>query len=119
MLPVSDYNLITKTNSPVYKQIQTGQIDWLGQWQSLGKIKIQLLVFLGLLLIALFTTQLVFASSLATDGQKLSEINSQISKLETENTNLKVQISQESSLTQLSQKAQQMGFSQPSKIISP
>ncbi len=78
-----------------------------------------MLVFLGVLLVVLFTAQLVFASNLATDGQKLAQISVQISQMETENTNLKVQIAQQSSLTELSQKAQQMGFAQPSKIIAP
>lgn len=84
-----------------------------------GKIKVKVLVIGAVLVIGLVFTQLVFANSLATDGQKLAQINQEISKLEAENTSLKVDISQESSLTSLSKKANELGFKKPSKLITP
>lgn len=84
-----------------------------------GKIKVKVLVFFTIFAIALIFTQLVFANNLATDGNKLSNINEEIAKLERENTTLKTQIAQESSLTVLSQKAKEFGFEKPTKVIIP
>ena len=63
-------------------------------------------------------TQLVFASNLAVDGQKLSQFDEEIRQLEAENTNLRVKIAQESSFTNLYQKAQRLGFQNPSEVIN-
>lgn len=82
-----------------------------------GRIKVKLLVAISLVVLSLFFSQLVLASNLAVDGQKLSEIEEEIETLEAENTTLKVEISKQSSLFQLSKKAQEQGFGQPSQII--
>ena len=102
MLPVSDFKVRKKET-----------------YNLAGKIKVKVLVLFVLVVITLFTTQLVFANSLATDGQKLAEIESEIERLEAENTTLKAKIAQESSLVVLSQKAQDLGFNKPSKVIIP
>ncbi len=82
-----------------------------------GKIKVKILVICAFVVVSLFFAQLVFANNLAVDGQKLSQIQDQISKLEEENITLKAQIAQESALTTLSQKAEKMGFAKSSKTI--
>ena len=89
------------------------------QYNLIGKIKLKVLTVLSLLLGLLIFSQLIFAANLATDGAKLAEIGRQIRKLEAENTDLQVQIAQISSLTSLSQKAVDLGFRQPTKIIIP
>ena len=88
-------------------------------YNLIGKIKVKLLIILATITALILTTQLVFAASLATDGEKLSQIEQEINKLEQENTTLKVKIADESSLKTLSQKAEQLGFIEPSKIINP
>lgn len=82
-----------------------------------GTIKIKLLLLTGILLTGLFFTQLVFANNLATDGQKLSEVQQEIKSLERENMTLKADIATESSLNTLSKKADILGFKKPSKVI--
>lgn len=104
MLPVSDFN---------YKTEKKEKINFF------GKIKLKILVVFSVVLSLLFASQLVFASNLVTDGQKLHEIEVEIDKLETENLNLKVQIAQTSSFVSLYEKAQSLGFKQPTTIISP
>ncbi|MDP2632972.1 MAG: hypothetical protein Q8P25_04610 [Candidatus Curtissbacteria bacterium] len=84
-----------------------------------GKIKVKVLVAFTVFALALIFTQLVFANNLATDGNKLSNTNEEITKLERDNTTLKAQIAQESSLTVLSQKAKESGFEKPTKVIIP
>ncbi|OGD94541.1 hypothetical protein A2697_01280 [Candidatus Curtissbacteria bacterium RIFCSPHIGHO2_01_FULL_41_44] len=91
----------------------------LSGWQSIGKIKIRVLVTTTVLVSLLLVTQLVFAASLATDGRKLSEIGSEIQRLEAENTTLKAKIAQAASLATLSEKAQVLGFEKPTKVITP
>lgn len=82
-----------------------------------GTIKIKLLFLAGVLITSLFFTQLVFANNLATDGQKLSEVQQEIRSLERENMTLKADIADESSLNTLSKKADILGFKKPFKII--
>lgn len=82
-----------------------------------GTIKIKLLFLVGILITGLFFTQLVFANNLATDGQKLSEVQQGIKRLERENMTLKADIAGESSLNTLSKKADILGFKKPSKVI--
>lgn len=82
-----------------------------------GRITLKLLVVLAFLVVLLVSAQLIYANSLATDGQKLSDVESEIKKLETENKNLKIQISEESSLSSLSKRVQDLGFQKPSKLI--
>lgn len=82
-----------------------------------GRIKVKVLVAITLVVVGLFFTQLVFANNLAVDGQKLSQIENEIAKLDAENTTLKVQIAKVSALTTLSQKAQAVGFTKPAKTI--
>src|SRR3972149_1935724 len=85
----------------------------------IGKIKVKVLIILATVVALILTTQLVFAASLATDGEKLSQIELEIRSLEQENTALKVKISDESSLKTLSKKAEQLGFTKPSEIVVP
>lgn len=85
------------------------------KWIS-GKIKLKILFVLGFILIGLFFTQLVFANNLATDGQKLAQVQSDINKLEAENMTLRVQIAQESSFANLSKEAADMGYKKPQKV---
>lgn len=101
MLPVSDFRVVKKEQN----------------YNLIGRIRVRLLVALTVLVVGLFFTQLVFANSLATDGQKLAQIQSQITNLQAQNMTLKVQIAQASSLQTLSQKAQVMGFGSPEKLI--
>lgn len=82
-----------------------------------GTVKIKLLFLVGILITGLFFTQLVFANNLATDGQKLSEVQQEIKRLERENMTLKADIAGESSLNTLSIKADILGFKKPSKVI--
>lgn len=84
-----------------------------------GKIKVKLLVVATLMVFTLIFAQLVFANSLAVDGQKLSKIEEQIKSLEAENTTLKVEIAKESALSNLDDKAEQKGFKKPKEIIIP
>lgn len=86
-------------------------------FSKLGTIKIKLLFFIGILITGLFFTQLVFANNLATDGQKLSDVQREMRRLERDNMTLKVAIASESSLTNLTKKADFLGFKKPSKVI--
>ena len=95
MLPVSDF----KFN---YRAKQ--------DFNLIGKIRVQVLIILAVVTALILFAQLVFAATLATHGQKVSQVEQEIQKLEAENTSLRVQISQESSLTKLSEKAKQLGF---------
>ena len=85
----------------------------------IGKIKVKVLVTATVLATTLIFAQLVFANNLATDGHKLSNVSDQITRLERENTTLKAQIAQASSLVSLSKKAQELGFEKPTKVITP
>ena len=67
----------------------------------------------------LFFTQLVFANGLATDGQKIAQVEEEIQNLESENTILRVEIARKSSLVSLSKKAAEDGFKKPSLVITP
>ncbi|MBI3341826.1 hypothetical protein HY024_01760 [Candidatus Curtissbacteria bacterium] len=117
MLPVSDFKYIaTKSNLNINKPLTS--LGYLPEWQSLGKVKIKLLLTLGAVLFCLFGTQLVFASNLSTGGEKLVSIEKEIQDQETENLKLKTQIAQSSSLSTLFNKAQSWGFEKPQKVIS-
>ena len=102
MLPVSDFKIQKKNN-----------------FNLVGKIKVKVIVFIGSLVAFSFFAQLVFANNIATDGQRLSKIQQEINKLEAENTTMRMRIAQESSLATLSQKAQKLNFSRPTKIVTP
>ncbi len=84
-----------------------------------GKVKLQILISVALLTIALIFTQLVFANNLATDGEKLSQIDQEIHQLEAQNTTIRMEIAKESALSQLAEKAKDLGYSKPAKIIRP
>lgn len=86
---------------------------------NLGKIKVRLLVTVTIASIGLILTQLVFAGTLATDGARLAQTEAEIERLEAENTTLQVKIAKEASLISLSQKAEDLGFTKPSKVIVP
>lgn len=81
-----------------------------------GKIGLRILVGISVLVFSLVFAQLVSANNLALGGQKLSQIDDAIAKLEQENNNLNVEIAKVESLTNLSNKAQNMGFVKPSKV---
>ena len=85
----------------------------------IGRVKVKVLVVASILAATLITAQMVFANNLATDGNKLSNVSDQITRLERENISLKVEIAQESSLSSLNKKAQDFGFVKPQKVITP
>lgn len=103
MLPVSDFSRTAKQES---------------DFNLIGKVKVKILVIFSCMLFALIFAQLVFANNLATDGQKLSQVHEEIEKLQDENTHLKVEIAQNSSLFELSKTAEESGFQRPAKIIT-
>ncbi|MEK7581092.1 MAG: hypothetical protein AAB512_02295 [Patescibacteria group bacterium] len=81
-----------------------------------GEIKLKIIFLAGLVITSLFFTQLVFANSLATGGQKLSEVQEEIKRLDRENMTLRADIASQSSLTNLVKKSEQLGFKKPLKI---
>lgn len=85
----------------------------------IGKVKVHVVIFLSSAAVLLIAIQLVFAASLATDGQKISQIEDEIKRFESENSSLRIQIAKHSSLTNLAQRAQDLGFKSPSRIIIP
>ncbi|MCR4324945.1 MAG: hypothetical protein NUV69_04645 [Candidatus Curtissbacteria bacterium] len=105
MLPVSDYKIITQEKN--------------NNFSLIGRVKVKLVVVSACLLAVLVFAQLIFANNLATDGKRLSEVNRKISELEAQNVTLRAEIAKESSLANLSKKAQAMGFGTPSNIIVP
>lgn len=113
MLPVSDFAVKQKY---MFNPSTEGVLV---RWNTIGKIKIRVLLTFSLFLVALFATQLVFAANLSTDGQKLAKVQESITKYESENADLKAQIARQSSLTNLSQKAKELGFTASPKIITP
>lgn len=100
MLPISDFKLKNKKKNRLLA----------------GSAKVKVIFVFVMLLTGLVFTQLVFANNLATDGQKLSHIREKIRNLEDENTTLRAEIAQTSSLTNLSKEAQKLGFKKPSKL---
>jgi len=90
-----------------------------GNYNLVGKVKVKLLMILAFVVIASFFTQLVFAGNLAVGGQKLSEVENEIEKLEAENTTLKVEIAKEAALSNLAADAQKLGFEKPKEVIIP
>ena len=100
MLPVTDFRKQNKNSNNLT-----------------GGIKVKILIVLTCTTGLLFFAQLVFANGLATDGHKLAQIETEIQKLEAENTTLKVTIAQESSLLALTQKAKDNGFIKPNISI--
>ena len=102
MLPLLDYKIEKKDSFNVF-----------------GRIRIHILFIVGFFAVALFFGQLVFANKLATDGEKLSNIEKQIKTIQEENVNLKVEVAKESSLVTISKKAQNLGFSKPTQVIVP
>lgn len=113
MLPVSKFIIHTNEYSDLY---YSGSLRFR---HNFGRARVKVLIFLTCAIASLFFAQLVFANSLAADGQKLAQITKEIDKLEAQNTTLKVKIAQESSLASLSQEAQDLGFVKPAKIITP
>src|SRR3989338_2122304 len=90
-----------------------------GNYNLVGKVKVKLLMILAFVVIASFFTKLVFAGNLAVGGQKLSEVENEIEKLEAENTTLKVEIAKEAALSNLAADAQKLGFEKPKEVIIP
>lgn len=82
-----------------------------------GKIKVKLVLFFTLSVTFLIFAQLVFAGNLAVNGQKVASIEKEIQELEIENTALKVEIAEDTSLSNLSLKADKLGFQKPLKIV--
>ena len=103
MLPVSDFNYIEKKE----------KID------LIGKVKLKILVFFAVILTLLFGAQIIFAGNLTSDGKKLHEVSAEANRLESENLYLKSKIAKVSSLTNLFQRSQEMGFHIPSKVLNP
>lgn len=104
MLPISDFNYkIEKKEKPKF----------------FGKVKLKILVFFAVSLSLLLVSQLVFASNLTSDGQRMQEFAQELDQLETENQVLKAEIAKVSSLSQLSQKAEKLGLSEPAELLTP
>jgi len=103
MLPVSDYIIRDKKRNFILS----------------GKVKLKVLIFLAIIITASFFSQMVLANNLATDGHLLSKYEAEIKTLESVNTSLKVQIARETSLATLNKKANKLGFSNTSQIITP
>lgn len=118
MLPVSDFRTVNK-NQLYRGTFAANGVLSLSSDGSFGKVKIRLLIVSSLALSVLFATQLVFAANLSTDGQKLTKVEESKERYESENADLKAQIARESSLTNLSQKSGQLGFTASPKIITP
>lgn len=85
----------------------------------LGRIKVQVLVMLSVLALALVAAQLIFAAGLATDGAKFAGIEEELARLEAQNSSLRVEIAKASSLSTLSEKAKELGFEKPQQVITP
>jgi len=120
MLSVTDFKYKTNCYNNYnahkrYQHVQNVNIPW----ESLGKVKIKILLLLTLALAGLLSAQLVFAANLSTDGQTLTSVEREIGNQETKNLDLRWKIAEVSSLTNLSQKAQKLGFVTPEKIITP
>ena len=119
MLPISDFKYQTKKGtSNSFAAANHGE-NFSFSPNSLGRVKIKFLIILAIVLGVLLSTQLVFATNLSTDGQALASIEKEIQKEETKSLQLRTKIAQTSALINLSQKAQQLGFSHPEKIITP
>lgn len=103
MLPVSDFKNLKKEKKTL---------------SLLGQIKLKVLITTAIVVFGLVFVQMVFASAIATDGEKLSALQKEIAQIEAQNITLKAQIAQISSLTYLSTKAQVLGFNKP-KVITP
>lgn len=84
-----------------------------------GKVKLQVVIFLSIIAGLLIFTQLIFAANLATDGKNLSQTEAEIKKYQSENAQLKIEIAKVSSLTNLAQKGENLGFKKPQKVIIP
>lgn len=80
-----------------------------------GKIKVGMIFILCIATVLIVGVQLVFATSLATDGAKLAQIEAEIKRMEAQNTSLRARIAQESALNNLVKKAPQMGFLEEKK----
>jgi|SRR3989338_1462879 len=120
MLSVTDFKYKTNCYNNYnahkrYQHVQSVNIPW----ESLGKVKIKILLLLAVVLAGLLSAQLVFATNLSTDGQTLTAVEQKIQEQETKNLNLRSKIAEVSSLTTLSAKAQKLGFETPQKIITP
>lgn len=81
-----------------------------------GSIKLKVIFLSLFLLVGMAFTQLVFANSLATGGEKLSKVQEEINQLERENMTLRSEIAKTSSLTKLSSVAQRNGFVKPQTV---
>lgn len=104
MLPISDFNYkIEKKENPKF----------------FGKVKLRILVVFAVSLSLLLISQLVFASNLTSDGQRMQEFAKELDQLETENQVLKAEIAKVSSLSQLSQRAEELGLRKPAKLLTP
>ncbi|MDO8487580.1 MAG: hypothetical protein Q7S45_04750 [Candidatus Curtissbacteria bacterium] len=120
MLSQVDFRVKQEYYKPVFTiSGAASQRSRLFDWGSIGKIKLRVLITFSILLTCLFLTQLVFAANLSTDGQKLAIAQEAIAKYESENADIRAQIARQSSLTNLSQKAEALGFSANPKIINP
>lgn len=106
MLPVQDYKKEKK-----FDLKDTGLVSHLA-----GTIKLKVVFIALFTLVGLFATQLVFANNLATDGKKLSQVQLEIKRLESENMSIKAEIAKASSLFNLSKMAQDLGFTKPTRV---
>lgn len=75
------------------------------------------IIILFLLTLFLMFVQLILANQLATSSQKLSQIFSEVERLERENRDSAVQIHQKGSILKLREMAAKQGFSEPKKFF--
>ncbi len=102
-----------------YKKEQFNKINQISILPTVaGSIRLKVVFISLFLLVGLVFVQLVFANSLATDGEKLSLTQEEIRRLERENTTLKAEIAEVSALTKLAQKAKDDGFIKPKSITT-
>lgn len=74
-------------------------------------------VILAVILFILIGIQLVLANHLAAQGQKASDLEAKIKKIEEENKDLKMQINKQGSLKEVQEKAERLGFKKPQKFF--
>ncbi len=76
-----------------------------------------IIIILVLLALFLMFAQLIISNQVATSSEKLSQILSEVERLERENRDLAVQIHQKGSILKLKEMAAKQGFSEPKKFF--
>lgn len=79
------------------------------------KIKISVIIFTIVFLLSM--VQLVIAHNLATAGEKVRLLETQISLLEKENNKLSAEISQTASLARIAGEAEKLGLTKATQVL--